>query len=128
MAKASASEKKESAPWTNNNLACVFTWLDLTYINELNTTFDVSGTVTMDQLRFWNKSSPDGRAIDAQNVAAQLAKMFTGVNFASYEAGKNYATAVQEMTAVLVVATKTVADLAVAADENFNFFGEIKSS
>jgi hypothetical protein len=117
------------APWTNNNLACVYTWLDLNYINELNSTFDVSGDIPMNKLRFWNDAaSAEARRIDAMAVAAQLAKMFTGVNFATYENGKNYAVAVEAMTNVLVVATKTVAELAVVVDDNYNFFGEIKTS
>ncbi len=114
--------------WTNNNLACVFTWLDLTYINELNSTFDVSDVVTMDKLVFWNKTSPESRQIEALNIASQLTKMFTGLNFAKFETGKNFATSVNGMAEVLVVATKTVADLAAVADENLNFFGEIKVS
>ncbi|HWA10053.1 MAG TPA: hypothetical protein VG838_11430 [Opitutaceae bacterium] len=113
--------------WSNNNLACAYTWADLNFIKELDTTFDQSEKVTMNQFRFWNNAaSPDVRRLDAQNVAAQLAKMFSGVNFAKYESGKSYTTAVDEMTDLLVVATKTVADLAQVVDDNYNFFGEIK--
>jgi hypothetical protein len=127
MAKSSATAASSSSDtWTNNNLACVYTWLDLNFIKELNTTFEETGVLTMKQLRFWNPAAtPNARRLDAMAVATQVAKMFVGLNFAKYETGKNYATAVNEMTEVLIVATKTVADLALVVDDNHNFFGEL---
>lgn len=113
--------------WTNNNMACVYTWLDLNYIKELNETFDNSPEVTMNKLRFWNEeATPEARKIEAMNVAIQLAKMFTGLNFAKFEAGKDFSTAVNDMTDILIVADKTVSELSLAVDENYNFFGEVK--
>ncbi len=125
---AESSAAPTASPWSNNNLACAYTWADLNFIKEINSTFDQTGNIPMNKFQFWNNAAtPAARQVEAMNVAAQLAKMFTGVNFAKFESGKNFATAVNEMTEVLVVATKTVADLAVVVDDNYNFFGEIKS-
>ena len=119
--------EKPECNWSNNNLACVYTWLDLNFIKQIDATFDSSANIVMSKLRFWNPSaSPAERRLEAQSVAAQLAKMFTGVNFAKYEAGKDFTTAVEAMTNGLTDGSKTMCELAVVVDEFYNFFGELK--
>lgn len=113
------------ATWSRNNRACTTVWITLFSTQQLTTNFDESGTLTMNDLTFYNElSSPDQRSHDIAMFADQLDNIFTNGRGAKYEPGVDHSSAVGSLIQVLSEKTNTVADLASSADSSYQFWGE----
>lgn len=113
------------AEWSKNNLACRSTWLALRILEQSKKTFSKSGDIAMKKLAFWSAADTSAiRTVKARTIAIQLNNIFTLTADAEFESGHDKISAIDDMTTVLTDATKTIADLAGVADENYLFFGE----
>jgi hypothetical protein len=119
---------KPESNWSNNNRAHLATAADLNYLEEIDAAFPEAGAIKTTEFRFWNKSqSPEGRAIEAMNLAAELVKIATGPHFATYEPGRGYAGTVEAIKKALTDADNTVCDVANVADECLRYYNEGKA-
>lgn len=112
--------------WNNNNKSCVSTWYYLANTHQLDTNFDDSPKVTMDQLSLWNALSKDVTEAKARAWAEWYISYVTSKDGAQYEKGYNWASSVNAMVEVMIDKTKTVADLAATIDEAIFFYNEVK--
>jgi hypothetical protein len=111
--------------WSNNNRACSTLWSSLFTMHELNTNFVNSGTLTMQDLTFYNPlSSADLRNQEANDIANHLDTVFITGRGAKYQSGVDQSDAVSKMAAILSDGTKTLTDLASTAHDCYSFFGE----
>lgn len=117
-----------SAPgdvWSPNHLACANTWAYLRFDKQLNGDFASSGDVKMNALAYWNPAaSPAARRLEAQLLSGKLDSFFRKALLARFEAGKDFAAAIQEMSDTLVDEDKAVRDLAIVVDALYRFRGE----
>lgn len=61
------------ATWNKNNRACTITWTTLRLLHQAIEKFEAAGSITMENLAFWNSSSsPEFRKIQAQTLAFQM--------------------------------------------------------
>ena len=122
----SNNQSKIMAIWTTNNRACTTLWSTLYSMQQLTTNFAESGTLTMNDLTYYNElSSSDQRAHDISMVADQLDNVFINGRGAKYEAGVNHSAAIAGIVGVLSDKTKQVQDLASTADSLYQFWGEV---
>lgn len=111
--------------WSSNNRACTTVWTTLFSMQQLSTSFADSGTLTMNELTFFNAlSSADQRAHDIAMFADQLDNVFINGRGAKYEPGTDHSSAVNGLVGVLSSATNTVDDLASTTDSLYQFWGE----
>jgi len=113
--------------WNNNNRSCVTLWTTLRIMNQLDSSFDASGTLKMSNLLYYNPlSSSDERKMAAALIAYQLDAVFVAGRGAVYEQGVDGSTAIAGMLEILVKGDKLVEDLAETADELYAFWNEDK--
>ena len=133
MPPAKKSAKKKAAPalvpaltlWSANSRACKTTWSTLRILNQLEETFAEAGTLKMKGLTFWNQSgSADNRESMARTLSIQVDNVFTLIRGARYEDGASKPKAIEGMLAILLDESKTVVDLALAADALYKFWKE----
>ena len=111
--------------WSKNNRACTTLWVTLYSMQQLQSSFDDSRTLTMNELTFFNAlSSSEQRAHDVAMLADQLDNVFINGRGAKYEPGTDHSSAVSGLIGVLSEAAKTVEDLASTADSLYQFWGE----
>lgn len=111
--------------WSTNNRACTTVWTTLFSMQQLSTSFADSGTLTMNELVFFNElSSSDQRAHDIAMLADQLDNVFINGRGAKYESGVTHSSAVSGLVGILSEATNTVEQLASTADSLYQFWGE----
>jgi hypothetical protein len=111
--------------WSNNNLACLKTWIHLRVLDQHNEAFKEAAQIKMNQLTFWiQSSSPELRKIAAATICSQLDNMFRLWDKARYEKGSGMKKAAAEMLSVLTVGSKTISELAGKVDDNYLFKGE----
>ena len=125
--KALAAAAAPGPCWSNNNAACVNTWslLSNKVLGQHNLPFNPVGSLTMEELPFFNKvASSGGQVLEAAAIADMMTKLFVNVLGAEYEGGQNYDSAVLAMTAILNDPDKTVTDLAAVVDEQHRFLIE----
>ncbi len=110
------------AIWTTNNLACVDLWSTLYIMKQHRKTFKKAGILQMNELLFYNPLlTKDELEFEAKGIADFLDNVFRNTYGAKYEEGIDKAKAVKDLTAVLIVKNKTMADLAQETDDNYNF-------
>jgi hypothetical protein len=117
----------ETMKWSNNNRACLTLWTTLIALGQLGKTqaFDAAGDKTMNTLTFFGQdASTEMKEVRAKALALQMDGVFRLLRGAVYETGVKAKDAVKGMTDVLTDATKTVSDLADAADDAYKFFRE----
>jgi len=113
------------ATWSTNNRACTTTWTTLYSMQQLTTNFADSGSLTMNQLTYYNElSSAEQRSHDIAMLADQLDNVFINGRGAKYESGVDHSSAVSGLISSLSQASQTVADLASTADGLYQFWGE----
>ena len=113
------------ATWSTNNRACTTLWSTLFSMQQLTTNFADSGTVTMEELLFYNElSSSAERANSISMIADQLDNVFINGRGAKYETGVDHSSAISGMVTILSDATKQVQDLAATLDGLYLFWGE----
>lgn len=111
--------------WNNNNRAHTTTWMTLRLLHQGIGVFPGAGATGMKSLFFWNSAaSAKMRGVQARSLAAQMDNIFRSIYGASYEAGKDSATAVADMVSVLLDGNKTVLELADTNDSNYQFWKE----
>ena len=90
-----------------------------------STNFAESGTLTMNDLTYYNElSSSDQRTNDISMIADQLDNVFINGRGAKYEAGIDHSSAIAGIVGILSDKTKQVQDLASTADSLYQFWGE----
>lgn len=111
--------------WSNNNLACLKTWIHLRVLNQHNDSFRDAEKRRMNQLTFWNEAAtPQLRKIAASTLCYQLDNMFRMWDKAKYEKGSGLPGAISEMLDVMTNGKKTICDLSQTVDDNYQFKGE----
>lgn len=111
--------------WSTSNRADTTLWITLYSMNQLTTNFADSGTLTMDQLTFFNPlASPEQQAHTVAMVADQLDNVFLNGRGATYEPGVTHSSAISGLVAILGDKTQTVATLASTADSLYLFWDE----
>ena len=111
--------------WSTNNRACTTVWTTLFSMQQLSTNFADSGTLTMNQLTFFNElSSSDQRSHDIAMLADHLDNVFVNGRGAKYESGVTHSSAVSGLVGILSEAATTVEQLASTADSLYQFWGE----
>lgn len=114
--------------WSENNRACTTLWTTLFRMNQLFTSFDESGTLTMPDLTFFSPTDSSSMRRQAAIILAdQLDNIFTVGRGAQYEDGVTHDQAVAATVEILTDAEKNLTDLASAVDENYLFWGEPRS-
>jgi ubiquinone biosynthesis protein UbiJ len=114
------------AEWINNKPACLKTWIHLKALEQHNEVFTAAGLLKMNQLLFWNQSAGSGlRELSAKTICTQLDNMFRLFDKAEYENSSNTLKAIDGLVKVMTDESKTIADLAAAADINYRFRGEV---
>ncbi len=111
------------ATWSRNHRACETTWTTLYALTQLHAAFPDAGTIPMSQLTFWAQQG-DTRDVRARSLATQVDRVFVRLRGAQYEEGVNQTTAISNLVETLSAESKTVADLAEAADAQYRFWGE----
>jgi hypothetical protein len=111
--------------WSENNRACTTLWTTLFRMNQLFTSFDESGTLTMPDLTFFSPTdSASMRRQAATILADELDNIFIVGRGAKYEDGVAHDQAVAATIEILTDPEKKLADLALAVDANYLFWGE----
>lgn len=111
--------------WSNNNRPCTTLWSTLYTMHELTSDFPDSGSLTMQDLTFYNSlASADLRNQQANEISTHLDSVFITARGAKYQQGVKQSDAVPKMGAVLCDATKTLTDLASIAHDCYVFYGE----
>jgi hypothetical protein len=121
-----APDKVANTGWSDNNVACIDTWLALseTLLHQLDGDFYQSENVSMDELDYWVDEAA-ARKASAGPLVDMMIKLFTNVWGATYEKGYNYASAFGAMLTIIIDGSKTVSQLASVVDELFHFHGEV---
>ena len=113
------------AVWTKNNRACTTTWITLRVLDQNNRVFKDSGQVKMSELTFGNAAaSPDLRKLQATTIANQMDNIFRMIRKADFEAGVTKEAAIATIVDTLIVADKTISDLAASIDAKYLFWEE----
>lgn len=113
------------ANWTKNNRACTTLWTTLFNMKQLQSNFEDSGQLKMEDLTFYNVfSSSDQRNQQAKIIADQLDNIFRIGRGAKYENGISRSDAVTTMIVILTDDSKTVEELAIKIDKQYLFWGE----
>jgi hypothetical protein len=87
--------------------------------------FRPSGTVPMRQLTYFNAAVSDElRRFLAGTLAKQLDNFFRQIDGARFENGTDPVTALSDLTAVLLAAERSMADLAAVVDQDYRFWEE----
>jgi hypothetical protein len=111
--------------WNNNNRACSTTWIALKFMEQNDNLFDESEAVKMSELTFWNSASTDDlRNVQANTLAVQMDNIFIMITGAEYEKSRKKQKAVKDIVDTLLIADKTIADLAAVNDDNYKFWKE----
>ena len=111
--------------WSKNHLAHRTTWSTLLLLDQNTEVFIRSGDIPMNQLAFWNAAaSSDMRALQINTLARQIDNVFRLIRGAQYEDAVPPQTAIGALIAVLADPSRTICDLANAADNSYRFFGE----
>jgi len=109
--------------WTLNTL-CESLFLCLADAGQLDPSYPFSnaGTLTMDQLQFFNKSaSSDINLTNATMLAGKLDNQFINCYPVSYQSGQNSTTACNAMIQGFINPKNTVTDLAQIINQYYNF-------
>lgn len=108
--------------WKTNNLACLHTWTTLFIMKQSQKSFKNSGEIKMKDFLFYNPIlSPELLKKEAKSLAVDLDQAYINTCFAAYEAGITKTKAIDDMTALLLNANKTMAHLAEKVDEDYQF-------
>lgn len=120
---AAAAVPANHCVWSDNNAACVNTWMCLKNIlGQISADFYHAESIPVSQFAFWNAvSGAANRAIEAAAIADLMTKIFTRTLRATYEPGQNYASALLAMQEILTDGDKTVCELAAVVDEQHRF-------
>jgi hypothetical protein len=114
--------------WSGNNRACTTLWSTLFRMNQLFTSFNESGTLTMPDLTFFSPTDSSSMRRQAATILAdQLDNIFIVGRGAEYEQGVTHDGAVAATIEILTDAEKSLTDLALVVDENYLFWGEPRS-
>jgi hypothetical protein len=116
---------KNMTNWTKNNRACTTLWTTLYNMKQLQSNFEVSGQLKMQDLTFYNVlSSSDLRNQEAKIIADQLDNIFRIGRGAKYESGVTRSDAMIAMVEILTDDSKLVEELATKIDNQYLFWGE----
>lgn len=113
--------------WKPNDRAATTTWLTLRTLAQIpkDLIFKEAGSLTMNQLAFWAKSSSlKMRRVQAESLSIMIDNVFRDVRGAKYEEGVTNQMAVDSIRDALLDKDKTVADLAEVNDQSYLFWGE----
>lgn len=111
--------------WSKNNRACTTLWTTLFNMKQLQSNFEESGELKMEDLTFYNVlSSSDLRKQEAKIISDQLDNIFRIGRGAKYEKDITRTKALGEMVEVLSEDTKSIQELASKIDELYLFWGE----
>ncbi|MBL0357360.1 MAG: hypothetical protein IPP72_10965 [Chitinophagaceae bacterium] len=110
------------AIWTSNNLACVNLWSTLYIMKQHKKTFKKAEKLKMKELLFFNPLlTEDELKFEAAGIADFLDIVFKNTYGGKYEDGIDKAKAVNHLVDTLIEGDKTMADLAAAVDDDYNF-------
>ena len=110
------------AIWSSNNLACINVWSTLYIMKQHDEVFKKAGDIEMKNLLFFNPLlTPGELRFEAEGIADFLDTVFVNTYNASYEEGLNRETALEDMVDILIDGDKTLAHLAEAIDEDYEF-------
>jgi hypothetical protein len=113
------------ADWLKTNRACTTLWTTLSTMQQIFTNFEESGALAMTNLTFFNPLvSADLRRQQALMVADELDQTFRIGRGAKFEKDYDRGRAIDEMVSILIDGSKTVTELAVAADKAYQFWAE----
>ena len=113
------------ANWTKNNRACTTLWTTLYNMKQLQSNFEESGQLKMQDLTFYNAlSSSDLRNQEAKIIADQLDNIFRIGRGAKYENGVTRSDAMTAMIEILTDDSKLVEELATKIDNQYLFWVE----
>lgn len=113
--------------WSKNNRACTTLWTSLHSMEQLKNNFAESGDLNIRELTFYNAlSTTEFRKQQAMMIAEELDNIFRNGRGASYEAACSRTQAISAMLEVLSDENKLLSELALAVDECYAFWGEVK--
>lgn len=128
MARRKARSKRAAPDWNANVQAHAQTWMYLFMKGELLTSFPDSRELKMRQMAWWNAlATPDVRRIDAEKVAIALHRFFRDAMKRRYEEEfepQGFTGAVRALSEILVVAERTIPELAGGVNAVFRFEDE----
>ena len=110
------------AQWKSNNLSCVNVWSTLYIMRQHEEIFKLAGDLEMKELLFFNPLlNDDELKFEALGIADFLNEVFINTYNARYENNADRDKAITDMVEILIKGNKTMADLAVQVDNDYEF-------
>lgn len=110
------------AQWKSNNLACVNVWSTLYIMKQHEEIFKLAGNLKMKELLFYDPLLNDEELkFEAEGIADFLNEVFINTYNAQYENNADRDKAIADMVNILIVGSKTMADLAEQVDNDYEF-------
>ena len=108
--------------WSKNARASTILWLTLYQLGELNSPFNRSGGMRMQELFYWNSAADEElRQAEAKQLADEMDSIFTGLRMAEYRSGVEQDMARYMLKDYLLRKDTTLSEMADKADEYYVF-------